>query len=89
MKYFKLTDLTTREELYISSTLPNETTAHVAVTLHLDLDKKYKIEEVPKEEFDRETEDEEDDLGGLSFRRDFDCEDDYDLEDDDADCFCV
>ena len=71
MKYFKPNWTLPQEKNSIFSTLPNETPAHVAVTLHLDLDKKYKIEEVSKEEFDRETEDEEDDLGGLSFSQRF------------------
>lgn len=51
MKYFKITDLTTAEDHYISSVLPNETATHVALTLHLDLGHKYEIEEVPYNEF--------------------------------------
>ena len=56
MKYFKITDLTTETTHYISSTLPNETTAHVAITAHLDPEKKYTIEEISYDEFNQEIE---------------------------------
>lgn len=56
MKYFKITDLTTGTEHYISSTLPNETVAHVAITAHLDPEKKYNIEEVSYDDFNQEIE---------------------------------
>ncbi len=83
MKYFKVTNVNDpEEEFYISSTLPNETPAHVALTLHLDLDKQYKIEEVSAEEFYRETE-EDDPLSFIRSKQDFDCDGDWDWEDDD------
>lgn len=79
MKYFKVTDLTQEdEEFYISSTLPNETPAHVALTLHLDIDKKYKITEVSGEEFYRETEDVPSTFAPAV---DLDSEEDWDYED--------
>ena len=56
MKYFKVTDITTADEFFISSTLPDETPAHVALTLHLDDSKKYVIEEVSYHEFYEATE---------------------------------
>jgi hypothetical protein len=56
MKYFKVTDITTADEFFISSTLPNETPAHVALTLHLDDSKKYVIDEVSYQEFYEATE---------------------------------
>lgn len=56
MKYFKVTDLTAETTHYISSTLPNETVAHVALTLHLDTEKKYNIEEISYDEFNQEIE---------------------------------
>lgn len=56
MKYFKVTDITTADEFFISSTFPNETPAHVALTLHLDDSKKYVIEEVSYHEFYEATE---------------------------------
>ena len=55
MKYFKITDITTNTSYYISSTLPNETPAHLAISLHLDPEKKYNIEEVSYQEFFEET----------------------------------
>ena len=59
MKYFKVTNIDDPEnEFYVSSTLPNETPLHLAMTLHLgEGDDRYDIIEVTKEEFDRETED--------------------------------
>lgn len=61
MTYFKVTNINDPEdEFYVSSTLPNETPLHLAMTLHLgEGDGKYDIVEVSKEEFDRETEDDE------------------------------
>ena len=61
MKYFKVTNVDDlEEEFYVSSTLPNETPLHLAMTLHLgEGDGRYDIIEVSKEEFDRETEDDE------------------------------
>ena len=61
MKYFKVTNINDPEdEFYVSSTLPNETPLHLAMTLHLgEGDGRYDIVEVTKEEFDRETEDDE------------------------------
>ncbi len=87
MKYFKVTNKAdTEDEFYVSSTLPNETPTHLAMTLHLgEGDDRYDIVEVDKEEFDRETEDE--DYGGLSFGRDFDCDGDWDWEDKEPECF--
>lgn len=59
MKYFKVTNIDdSEEEFYVSSTLPNETPLHLAMTLHLgEGDARYDVVEVTKEEFDRETED--------------------------------
>ncbi len=60
MKYFKVTNTNDQEEeFYVSSTLSNETPAHLAMTLHLDFEKEYQIVEVTQEEFERETYDEE------------------------------
>jgi hypothetical protein len=62
MKYFKVTNINDpEEEFYVSSTLPNETPVHLAMTLHLHLDfeNKYRIVEVSQEEFELETSDEE------------------------------
>jgi hypothetical protein len=61
MKYFKVTNINDPdEEFYVSSTLPNETPLHLAMSLHLgEGDGRYDIVEVTKEEFDRETEDDE------------------------------
>lgn len=58
MKYFKVTNINDPEdEFYVSSTLPNETPLHLAMSLHLgEGDSRYDIVEVSKEEFDRETE---------------------------------
>ena len=53
MKYFKITDLTSREDVFVSSPLPNETPTHVAMTSHLDPDRKYTVEEVSYDEFCR------------------------------------
>ena len=55
MKYFKITDITTNTSHYISSTLPNETPTQLAISLHLDPEKKYNIEEVSYQEFFEET----------------------------------
>lgn len=87
MKYFKVTNVDdTEDEFYVSSTLPNETPLHLAMTLHLgEGDGRYDIVEVDKEEYDRETEDYDHD--GLSFGRDLDCEDDLDWEDIDSEYF--
>ena len=59
MKYFKVTNIDDPEdEFYVSSTLPNETPLHLAMSLHLgEGDNRYDIVEVTKEEFDLETED--------------------------------
>lgn len=59
MKYFKVTNINDPEdEFYVSSTLPNETPLHLAMSLHLgEGDVRYEVVEVTKEEFDRETED--------------------------------
>lgn len=59
MKYFKVTNIDDPEdEFYVSSTLPNETPLHLAMSLHLGAgDSRYDIVEVTKEEFDTETED--------------------------------
>ena len=59
MTYFKVTNVDNPEdEFYVSSTLPNETPAHIAMTLHLGSDDgRYDVVEVTKEEFERETED--------------------------------
>jgi hypothetical protein len=61
MKYFKVTNINDpEEEFYVSSTLSNETPLHLAMALHLgEGDGRYDIVEVTKEEFDRETEDDE------------------------------
>ena len=69
MKYFKITNIKDKDdewEFYVSSTLENETPAHLALTLHLE-DDQYEITEVTKEEFDRETE--EDEPEGLLLNR--------------------
>lgn len=71
MKYFKITDLTTGEEHFVSSTLPNETPAHVAMSAHLDLEHKYNIEEVTSRAF----------YGFPECTRDPDIDDDEDRED--------
>lgn len=51
MKYFRITNLTTREDHYVSSDLPNESPMHVAMSAHLDLQFKYAIVEVSAKEF--------------------------------------
>lgn len=69
MKYFKITNIKDKDdewEFYVSSTLENETPAHLAIALHLE-DDQYEITEVTKEEFDRETE--EDEPEGLLLNR--------------------
>lgn len=61
MKYFKITTPEDDEwEFYVSSSLPNETPMHLAMALHLgESDGRYDIVEITKEEFDRETEEDE------------------------------
>ena len=66
MKYFKITDLDTMEAWYVSSTLPNETPGHVALSAHLDTSKRYQIKEVKGAEF-----------YGLATGRDADTDDDW------------
>ena len=51
MKYFKITDLTTGSEHFVSSTLPNESVTHIWMSAHLDPDHKYNIEEVTSRAF--------------------------------------
>lgn len=61
MKYFKVANINDpEEEFYVSSTLANETPAHLATTLYLDPVDGYRVVEVSQEEFERETKDEED-----------------------------
>lgn len=70
MKYFKITNIKDKDDewdFYVSSTLENETPANLAHTLHLDVDDQYKITEITKEEFERETE--EDEPEGLLLNR--------------------
>ena len=55
MKYFKITDLITGDEHLISSSLPNETVAHVAMSAHLDTEKRYSIEEISYDDFYQDT----------------------------------
>ena len=83
MKYFKITNIKDKDvwDFYVSSTLENETPANLARILHLDTDDQYEITEVTKEEFDRETEEDEPE-GLLLGRRDMDLPDD-DWEDED------
>lgn len=83
MKYFKITDTKDEDvwEFYVSSTLENDTPENIARILHLDTEDQYEITEVTKEEFDRETEEEEEE-GLLLGRRDMDLPDD-DWEDED------
>ena len=72
MKFFKITNLTTNEEHYISSTLPEETPTHVAMSAHLDPAHKYRVEEVTAKEF----------YGYPPRCIDLDVDDDWDSEDD-------
>ena len=72
MKYFKITNLTTKETHYVSSTLPRETSSHVAISCHLNPAYKYNIEEVSGREFC---------LASRVQARDVDCEGDWDWED--------
>ena len=59
MKYFKIIDTTVEdEEFYISSTLPSETPEHILEVTQLD-PARYQIVEVSKEEFERETDDDD------------------------------
>ena len=51
MKYFKITDLATREEHYVSSTASSESAEHLLTSSGLDLTKKFRIEEVRGAEF--------------------------------------
>ena len=83
MKYFKITDTKDEDvwDFYVSSTLENETPENLARILHLDAEDQYEITEVTKEEFDRETEEDEEE-GLLLGRRDMDLPDD-DWEDED------
>ena len=84
MKYFKITNTKDEDvwDFYVSSTLENETPANLARILHLDTDDQYEITEVTKEEFDRETEEDEGE-GLLLGRRDMDLPDDgWEDEDD-------
>lgn len=69
MKYFKITNTKDEDEwdFYVSSTLENETPANLAHVLHLDVDDQYEITEITKEEFERETE--EDEPEGLLLNR--------------------
>lgn len=70
MKYFKITNIKDEDDewdFYVSSTLENETPANLAHVLHLDADGQYEITEVTKEEFERETE--EDEPEGLLLNR--------------------
>lgn len=57
MKYFRITDLTTGKDYLISSTLPNETPTHVAMSAHLDPEHKYRVDEITAREFCGEDED--------------------------------
>lgn len=83
MKYFKITNTKDEDvwDFYVSSTLENETPENLARILHLDTEDQYEITEVTKEEFDRETEEDEEE-GLLLGRRDMDLPDD-DWEDED------
>lgn len=64
MKYFKVTNVEDPWEFYISSTLPNETPLHLAMTLHLgEGDGSHDITEISKEEYERATEDEHEPIG--------------------------
>ena len=85
MKYFKVTNVDDpEEEFYVSSTLPNETPLHLALSLHLgEGDGRYDITEVSKDEFDLNTEDE--DPPAFLLGRDFDVDEDY--EDNDDECW--
>ena len=75
MRYFLITDLTTNESWQVSSTLPNESRAHVAASQHLDLTHRYHIEEIsiqevyglPGRALDRDTDDEPEDLEDEEF----------------------
>lgn len=51
MKYYRITNLTTREDHYVSSSLPNESPGHVAMSAHLDPEFKYSVVEVTAKEF--------------------------------------
>jgi hypothetical protein len=82
MKYFKVTNINDPEdEFYVSSTLPNETPGHLAMTLHLgEGDDRYDIVEVSKEEYETNTEDW--DPPTFLMGRDLDVDDDYEDDDD-------
>jgi len=61
MKYFKVANINDpEEEFYVSSTLANETPAHLATALCLAPVDGYRVVEVSQEEFECETEDDED-----------------------------
>lgn len=51
MKFFKITDLVTGRVHMISSSLPNESITHVAMSAHLDLSHKYNIEQISAREY--------------------------------------
>jgi hypothetical protein len=74
MRYFKIVNLSTGDIHYVSSTLPDETTAHVALTAHLDSNYEWEIKEVTYFEFMFCSE-------GPSLVHDLDVEDDSDQED--------
>ena len=73
MKYFKCTsEFDPEDEFYTSSSSDKTTAEDIADFLHLD---HYKVEKCTKEEFERETEEDEEE--GLLFgRRDMDLPDD-------------
>lgn len=73
MKYFKITKLSTREAFFVSSDLPNETPAHVALSAHLDTENKYVVQEVSAKEF----------YGFIPHCYDLDVDDDWDYRDTD------
>jgi hypothetical protein len=55
MKYFKIADRVDGKEFYISSVLPNESAAHIALSLHLDETRSYNIKEISYNEFAENT----------------------------------
>jgi hypothetical protein len=73
MKYFKITNLTTQEDHFVSSTLPNESAAHVMTTVHLSPVYKYTVVEVSAKEF----------YGFIPRCIDFDVDEDREVSDDD------
>ena len=56
MKYFKITELDSCKDFYISSCKPDETAEQIAKSLDFDPET-YKVEEVPSEEFETAMED--------------------------------